>query len=278
MDLFVSLPVTPGGVLAAAACAVAGAPLFARGLRAFRLGRRLDGLSERPLTDEADGLVRVRGRVALASPLFAPISGTPCAGFQLDVRGANSKVGGVIRDQRAFRLQSGDANALVPQADCDWHTPVTAERELGPAEAVSERLATLLDSCNEVRWLRERGVALQVVERALEAGRVVSVVGVAGHERIAAGTVDAELAATGTDGGGFQGPRLLPGAGLDSYELRIAGDDTFPRVQVFADPPDQALPRPSRWESLWLAIGPTLTLLALLYLARAAEPLLTRTP
>jgi hypothetical protein len=278
MDLFVSLPVTPGGVLAAAACAVAGAPLFARGLRAFRLGRRLDGLSERPLAEDAGGLVRARGRVALESPLFAPLSGTPCAGFQLEVRGARSKVGGTIRDQRAFRLQSGDASALVPQADCDWHAPVTAERELAATEAVSERLATLLDSCNEVRWLRERGVALQVVERALEAGRIVSVVGVATHERIAVAAEDAQLAATGTDGGGFQGSRMLPGPDFDRYELRIGTDDTFPRVQVLADPPEQPLARPSRWENAWLAFGPALTILALLYLARAAEPLLARTP
>jgi hypothetical protein len=278
MDLFVSLPVTPGGVLAAAACAVAGAPLFARGLRAFRLGRRLDGLREQALAEDSDGLVRVRGRVSLESPLFAPLSGTPCAGFQLEVRGTNSKVGGMIRDQRAFRLQSGDTSALVSRGDCDWHAPVTAERELAAREAVSERLATLLDSCNEVRWLRERGVALHVVERALEAGRVVSVVGVATHERIAADAEDAPLAATGTDGGGFQGSRMLPGPVLDTYQLQIRTDDTFPRVQVFADPPDQPLPRPSRWENAWLAIGPTLTLLALLYLARAAEPLLSRTP
>lgn len=278
MDLFVSLPVTPGGVLAAAACAVAGAPLFARGLRAFRLGRRIDALREKPLADDAGGLVRVRGRVALESPLFAPLSGTPCAGFQLEVRGANSKVGDVIRDQRAFRLQAGEASALVPQADCDWHTPVTAERELGPSEVVSERLASLLDSSNEIRWLRERGVALQVIERALEAGRVVSVVGVATHERIAAGLEEAELAATGTDGGAFQGSRMLPGAAIDTYQLQLRTDDTFQRVQVFADPPEQALARPSRWEAAWLALGPTLTLLALLYLARAAEPLLTRTP
>src|SRR5262245_17075680 len=128
MDLFVSLPVTPGGMLVAAACVVAGAPLFARGLRAFRMRQRLDRLVEKPLTGDVSGLVRVRGRVALEGPLFAPISGTPCAGFQLEVRGEGSSVGGFVRDWRAFRLEAGEASALVPAEQAEWHAPVTAQR------------------------------------------------------------------------------------------------------------------------------------------------------
>lgn len=276
MDLSLSLPVTPGGVLAAAACAVAGAPLFARGLQAFRVGRRLAGLAERPLAEDADGLVRARGRVALESPLFAPLSGTPCAGFTLEVRGAGSKVGGVVREQRTFRLQSGATSALVQHEASDWHAPVTAQREIQAGESIPERLVTLLDSCSEVRWLRERGVALQIVERALEAGRVVSVVGVAGHERIAAAQDELLLSATGTDGGAFQIPHVMAAPAIDRYELRIGTDETLRRVQVFADPPEAALSVPSRWNELFLVLGPALTLAALLYLARAVEPLLSR--
>jgi hypothetical protein len=275
MDPFFSLPVTPGGVLAAAACAVAGAPLFARGLQALRMGRRLDALTEQPLAEDTEGLVRARGRVALDSPLFAPLSGTPCAGFTLEVRGAGSKVGGVVRDQRAFRLQSGATSALVQNEDSVWHVPVTAQRELQPGENVPERLAALLDSCSEIRWLRDRGVALHVIERALEAGRVVSVVGVAGHERIVAKGAQSALAATGTDGA-FQRPQLFSAPAIDRYEFRIGTDDVLPRVQVFADPPEAVLPRPSRWNEALVVLGPAVTLVALLYLARAAEPLFTR--
>ena len=278
MDLLVSVPVTPGGLIAAAACVVAGAPLFARGLRAYRMRRRLDHLLERPLTEDIAGLVRVRGRVALEGPLFAPLSGTPCSGFQLEVRGEGSSVGGVVHDWRAFRLESGDVAALVPSEAVDWHAPVTAQRDVPSGATVPERLSALLDSCNEVRWLRERGVALHIVERALEAGRVVSVVGVARNARLEAVEYIEELAATGTDGGAFGPPRMLPGPALDSFELELAADDTLPRVQVFADPPDATLSRPSRWDEALVALGPALSLAGLLYLARAAEPLLSRRP
>ena len=276
MDLFASLPVTPGGVLLAAACVVFGAPLFARGRRSFLLRRNLRELAERPLSDDSTGLVRARGRVVLEGPLFAPLSGTPCAGFELQVRGAGSKVGGTIREQRDFTLQSAEMSARVPGEASDWHAPVTAQRDFSFNVQIPERLTSLLDSNREVRWLRERGVALHVVERALEAGRVVSVVGIAHHERVATYEEDVELLATGTDGGGFQGPQMLPGPPLETYELRLGTDDTLDRVQVFADPPEAGLAPPSRWDDALLVAGPALTLVGLLYLARAAAPLLSR--
>ncbi len=276
MDLFLSLPISPGGVLVAAACVVAGAPLFARGLRARRLRRCLADLAERPLTADVSGLVRVRGRVALEGPLFAPVSGSACAGFQLEVRGEGASVGGVVRDWRAFRLESGETSAIVPAEHADWHAPVTAECTLAVGATIPERLARLLDSCAELRWLRERGVALQVVERALAAGRTVSVMGVVRSERISVAAETEELAATGTDGGGFSAPRLLPGPPVETFELQFEADDTLERVLVFADPPDEALARPSRWNETLALLGPALSIAGLVYLARAAEPLLSR--
>jgi len=276
MDPSSLLPLTPGGMLFAAAAVVAGAPLFARGRRSYLARKSFRELAERPLTEDSTGLVRARGRVALESPILAPLSGTPCAGFVVEVRGQGSSIGGAIRDMRAFRLQSGDTTALVPSQDCDWYTPVTAQREITPSTQVSERLATLLDSNNDVRWLRERGVTLQVTERALEAGRVVCVVGVTYHERVAANERQSEFLATGTDGGGFQRPELVPALPLDTYELRFGTDDRLPRVQVFADPPEAKLSTPPRWNDLLLIVGDALTLAGLLYLARAAEPLLSR--
>ncbi len=276
MDLLTLLPLTPGGMLFAAAAVVAGAPVFARGRRAYLLRQSLSGLAEAPLTEDTVGLTRARGRVALEGPLFAPLSGTPCAGFQIEVRGEGSSVGGTIRDMRAFRLQSGGTTALVPGENCDWHAPVTAQREIGSGALVPERLAALLDSNNDVRWLRERGVVLHVVERALEAGRVVSVVGITQQERVATFQEAVEHLATGTDGGGFQRPQLVTELPLDTYELRFGTNDAFERVQVFADPPDAKLPLPARWNDLLLFAGPAMSLAGLLYLARAAEPLLSR--
>ncbi len=276
MDPLFSLPISPGGVLVAAACVVAGAPLFARGLRAHRMRRCLAGLVECPLTADVSGLVRVRGRVALEGPLFAPVSGSACAGFLLEVRGEGASVGGVVREWRAFRLESGEASARVPVEHAEWHAPVTGECTLAAGATIPERLARLLDSCAEIRWLRKRGVALHVVERALEAGRTVSVVGVARSERVSLAAEPEELAATGTDGGGFSAPRLLPGPPVEAFELQLEADDTLDCVQVLADPADVALARPSRWNVTLAVLGPALSLAGLLYLARAAEPLLSR--
>ena len=277
MDLSFSLPVTPGGVLAAVACVVAGAPLFACGLRAYRMRTSFGELTERPLSADATGLVRARGRVALDGPLFAPLSGTPCAGFQLEVRGQGSSVGGVVRDWRAFRLESGGTSAYVPAEHAEWHAPVTAQRDLAAGVEVPERLSALLDSCNEVRWLRQRGVALHVVERALESGRVVSVVGVLHNSRVATEEYIEQLAATGTDGP-FTAPRMLPGPEYGDHEMQLDPDDALENVLVFADPPEAPMPRLSRWNEALLAVGPMLSIAGLLYLGRAAEPLLTRRP
>lgn len=276
MEPFIHLPVTPGGVLLAVALAVAGAPLFARGRRAWRLRRALASLQESALTDDSSGLVRVSGRVELESPMFSPLSGRPCAGFELIVRGAASAVGGVIRERRTFRLEADGASARVRPERAEWHAPVTAQRTLAAGEAPTERLAALLDSYAELRWLRGRGVALEMVERSLEAGREVSVLAVARSERVMLAESSESLAATGTDGGGFTAPRLFPGPELESFELSLETDDVLDKVQVHADPPGRAPVAPSRWEASLAWIGPALTLFGLLYLARAAEPLLRR--
>lgn len=276
MDPLIVLPLTPGGVLLAVACAIAGAPLFALGRQAWRARGALAGLRDAPLSERSDGLVRVTGRVALESPLFAPLSGRPCAGFELVVRGLGTAVGGVVRDRRAFRLESGEAAARVLPEGADWYMPVTALRTLAAGEAPTERLAALLDSCAELRWLRGRALALEIVERALESGRAVSVVGVARTRRAAVSEQEVELAATGTDGGGFTAPRMIPGPELPTWELTLEPDEPLERIQVHADPPGRPAVLPSRWRASLALVGPALTVAGLAYLARAAEPLLAR--
>ena len=151
MALLDPLPVTALGLLVATTGVVAGAPIFAMGRRAFRLRRALDALAETPLRAEASGWVLVRGKVALVSPLFAPLSGKRCAGYELQVYGERSRVGGIVHERRPFRLEGEDTFALVSPDHAKWTTPVTAERTLSPGDTLPEKLTELLESNAEIR-------------------------------------------------------------------------------------------------------------------------------
>lgn len=275
MEHFFFVPLTPGGVILATLCVLAGAPLFARGRAAWNLRWRLARLATEPLVQDAHGVVRARGRVVLDGPLFAPLSGLPCAGYELYARGSGSAVGGVVRDLRQFRLEGEVASALVSPMNSDWHLPVTARRVVAVDERLPERLSTLLDTRAEIRWLRERGVALELVERALCAGSEVSVLAVAQTERTESYVIEEELAATGTDGG-FSSPRAVPGAESESPQLKLVTNGELERSHVFADPADARYEGPPAWQVLLLFLGPALAFAGLLYLAQLAEPFLTR--
>jgi hypothetical protein len=269
------IPVTALGLLAATACVVAGGPLFIAGRRALRLRQVLGALAETPLAANAEGWVLVRGRVALASPMFAPLSGKRCAGYELEVSGDRSRVGDVVAERRPFRLECGDHSALVSPEGARWQAPVTAERTLGPADAMPERLVQLLESSAEIRWLRDRRAALRVVERALEAGSEVTVLAVARGEAAAASVEVAEISATGTDDGVVT--TLTSGDPAAARELWLVGDESAgvgPRV--FVGRPDPRSLAPPWWRVALVAAGPALTLSGLLYLAQAAGPLLSR--
>ena len=275
MEPFLHIPLTPGGAILAALCVVAGASLFARGRAAWNMRWKLARLSTEPLTPGASGLVRARGRVVLDGPLFAPLSGQPCAGFELHVRGSGSAVTGVVRDLRQFRLDGEAASALVSPMNSDWHLPETGRRIVASDERLPERLSTLLESRAEIRWLRERGVALEVVERALCAGAEVSVLGVAHSERAETVVVEEELAATGTDGA-FSGPRLVPGPEPAGPQLKLVTGGDLERGHVFANPADARHEGPPAWQVALLFLGPALSFAGLLYLAQLLEPFLTR--
>jgi hypothetical protein len=275
MEHLFSIPLTPGGVILATLCVLAGAPLFARGRAAWNLRWRLARLATEPLVPESQGVVRARGRVLLDGPLFAPLSGLPCAGFELYVRGSGSAVGGVVRDLRQFRLEGEATTALVSPMNADWHLPETARRIVAVDERLPERLSTLLDTRAEIRWLRERGVALELVERSLCAGAEVSVLAVAQTQVSESYQVEEELAATGTDGG-FSAPRLVPGPEAEGPQLKLVTNGDLERAHVFADPADARYEGPSTWQVLLLFLGPALSFAGLLYLAQLAEPFLKR--
>lgn len=270
MALFEPLPVTALGLLAAITCVLAGGPMFAAGRRALRLRRVLGSLEEKPLESDASGWVLVRGRVALASPLFAPLSGKRCAGYELDVSGERSRVGGIVAERRPFQLECGASSASVSPDGAQWRAPVTGERTLGATEALPERLTALLEKNAEIRWLRDRRVPLRIVERALESGSEVTVLAVARMEQSDAHAETLELAATGTDDG--LATTLTSGETGSAPELWLAGDEgTGPHV--FAERPDVRALRPSVWRVALVGAGPALTLSGLLYLAWAATPL-----
>ena len=272
MALLDPVHVTALGLLVATACVVAGGPLFAAGRRALRLRRALGALSEAPLTAEASGWVLVHGRVALASPLFAPLSGKPCAGYELDVCGDRSQVGGTVAERRPFLLECGGPTAFVSPERARWQAPPTAERTLAANDPLPERLVELLETNAEIRWLRDRRAPLRIVERALESGSEVTVLAVARAERTAEAIETAELAATGTDDG--LATTITSGDPAAMPELWLVGDATAgmgPRV--FASRPDVRALRPSRWLVALVVAGPALTLGGLFYLARAASPL-----
>jgi len=253
-------------MLVAIACVVAGGPWFADGLRALRLRRLLARLRERPLDADCAGLVQVRGQVALESPLFAPLSSRRCAGFVLDVHGVGIHVGGQVRELREFQLHSPDGSARVEALGGRWQLPVTAEREFGPGEPLTENLATLFERSAELRWLKGRGVKLRVVERALESGATASVIGFA-RAGMAVPVAGIDLARTGTDGNvvlqEIVSERVAP-------SLHIGPADTLDLLVVGDRLPEPRRLEPPRWRTLGAILGPALCLAGLLYLAHAA--------
>jgi hypothetical protein len=271
MALLHAIPVTALGLLVATACVVAGGPVFAIGRRALRLRRALGTLTESPLGPDSSGWVLVSGRVALVSPLFAPLSGKRCAGYELEVYGERSRVGGSVHERRSFRLESASASAFVSTDHARWQAPVTAERTLGAGDTLPERLVELLETNAEIRWLRDRRAPLRVVERALEAGSEVSVLAIAHAERVEAQAESIELAATGTDDGVTT--TLTSGDVESAPELWLVGDEGTAGPRVFTGRPDVRALQPPAWRVALVGAGPALTLAGLLYLAHAASPL-----
>ena len=289
-DAFAQLPVSALLLLLAAVAVVAGAPLFAAGWRALRMRRAAAGLAVVPLDGEAAGLVTLQGRVALESPMFAPLSGRPCAGFTLEVAGDGMRVGASMSELRAFRLVGEQATARVVVDHTVWHGAVTERRTIAPLEALPERLAGLLEQSAEVRWLRDQRVALQLTERALEVGAEVFVTGVArgsgvaqverGQAQVFAMVESIELAATGTDGMawtvgdigdiGDKGNR----SSRREPELWIESGEPLGQLLVTPEAPAPAVVAPPLWKLTLMLLGPAFTLAGLLYLARVVAPLI----
>lgn len=259
------LEITPGGCLLAAALVVAGAPLFSAGLRTQRLRRSLGEVEERPLAEAPTGFVQVRGRVGLDGPLVGPLSGTPCAGYVLEVRRGASVVAS-IPERRTFRLIGGNVVARVLGGDGNWNLEVVAERRVEPGDMLTENLTALIDRAPEVGLLRRTGSTLTLLERSLQVGQECSVIGVAHHGRPF--EVPVELGRTGTDAVAVALTPSIPTREPDLW-IGSGGHLEFLRISDRAIDP-RALQVPP-WNMIGLGLGPLLSLGGLFYLTRAAD-------
>ena len=267
--------VLPAGLpvaLVALACLIGGAAWFADALRALRFRRAWTGVSERPLGAVRDAVTRVKGRVALTGPLFSPLGRRPCAGFVLEAHGDDGRVRGCVRELRAFELRDGEEVALVEPSQADWTLPVSQERTCAAGEPLGETLEALLDRNAELAWLRRRGGALRLVERALHHGDRVTLVAHAARvdETIAAHAEAIEWLATGTDGGAFATPAPANAA---AASWTLSAPEGF-ALQLLADGADATRVRVPAASRTWGALlGPALSLAGLLALARLAGAL-----
>jgi hypothetical protein len=263
------------GLLAAAIAAAGGAPLFSDGLRAVRLRRSFAGLRATDLGLASEGFGEVRGRVALESPLFAPLSGKPCAGFRLEARVSGSRSMSVIEEHRAFLIASSGRTARVMNQRSRWELPVSAERDFAAGDVLSDRLASLIQRAPEMAWARGAGATLHLVERALFAGSICHVVGTVHQGRAIQMEDRVELLRTGTDGlavdsGGHSG------SGVENHEepeLWVGNGEHLDFLYISDRASEPTRLAPPEWRVAGAIVGPLLSLAGLTYLAGALDAL-----
>jgi hypothetical protein len=271
MTIPLFVPVTPAAMLAAVGCVIAGGPWFADGLRALRQRRALAELRAGSDTPLGEGPVTARGAVVLASPLFAPLSGRPCAGYVLELASLTTSLVGRVSDTRAFRLATSEGVADVDAAGARWELSVSMERTIGSVSELSENLAIKLGSTPELRWLVQRGGPLVLRERALLAGAPAVVLGVATHVAVPMTVHTVEMERTGTDDASWivnAHASAAPSAATAAWSIGAA--EPFEHCIVSDGAPDSGPRPPAAWRLLGTVFGPALSLAGLLMLAQAA--------
>lgn len=287
MELPAWLHPTAAGFSLAAAAVAAGAPIFSDGLRALRMRRLVPRLREVALARTASGMAHARGTVVLESPLFSPLSRVPCAGFQLEVRGAGTPVARAIDVFRPFRISSGGVSARVRGPRLRWILAETATRDVAPDQPLTQNLAALLQRVPEALWLRRSRVTLRLTERALLEGVECHVVGEVhgGREQEVGEGID--LARTGTDdvvsypvplridraSQPTRTPRRAVISGEPAFDLRIDPGEPMGYVLVSDRAPEPRHIAVPLLRIAGLALGPLLSFAGLLYLVLAADQL-----
>jgi hypothetical protein len=265
------------GLAMAAGAVVAGVPLFSAGMSALRLRRSLASLAPgddanatpatRPVSQalpESEGFAHLHGRTALESPLFSPLSGVPCAGYDLEVSAVGAHLRRTISQRRVFRVLVGRSAAHIHPAPGRWDVGVTAEREIQPDSPVSEGLAALIAHAPEAQWWRRKGGTLYLVERALKVGAECHVVGYVRHASVVMASAT-EWLRTGTD----DAPVAVTNGA--SGEVTIGSGDPAEFLLVADRAPHPRELRIPLWRAAGAFAGPLLGLLGVLYLASAAQ-------
>jgi hypothetical protein len=256
----------PATFALAAAAVVGGAPMFAAGLKSWRLRRERGRRSAR--ADEGGAFdgdhVALAGRVALESPLFSPLTSRPCAGFRLEVRGPGAALTGDVAVARAFSLVHDGGIAHVAGEQGTWRIGVTDQRVIEAHEPLSANLEALLSAKPEALWWRRAGGRLELIEHALFADATVHVVGQAVATRIAH-EQEAAWLATGTD------DALAYATPVESEEITIGPSPLEPLL--ISDLAPAAAPVEPWYYTLGLVAGPLLTLGGLWLLMHATDQL-----
>ena len=275
MSVGFQLHPTGPGLLCAAAAVAAGAPLFSDGLRALRLRRSLANLRSTSLDQSPSGFVHLNGRVALESPLFAPLSSRPCAGFRLEVRASGSPSMRFVEEHRRFLLVEAGRSARVMEQNARWELSVSAERDIAPDDSLSEHLTALIQRVPEMIWARSAGATLHLVERALCAGAECHVIGQARAGRVVELEPEVEWQRTGTDD--LPGVAMIPAGGAAGAHSTTEpdvwignGEDSLLVTDQRPDPRHLSIPA---WRVLGAVAGPVLSLTGLAYLANALDAL-----
>jgi hypothetical protein len=270
MDIPVLFHPSAAGLSFAAAAVAVGAPWFSDGLRTLWLNRLFGRLRAASLADAPEGFTLVKGQVTLESPLFSPISGKPCAGYRLEVRGLGTPVARTLDDFRPFRIAAEGVSARVDAVRARWNLSETARCDVPPGQGLSQNVEALLERVPEAAWLRRSGATLRLVERALVGGGECHVVGYARRGRPLEVAYETELARTGTDDVETLAA-AIPAESASEPELRLeAGEHpSFLLVSDLEPRPERlAIPRA---RAIGLVAGPLLTLLGILYFAHTAD-------
>lgn len=275
MDPALQILPSPVGLVLAAVAVALGAPIFSDGLRALRLGRQLRSLSEAPLTPSSSGFAHARGTVALESPLFSPLGGEPCAGFQLEIEGEGRSVRRRIEVRRPFRIVADGVTARVPGEAGEWRLEATGTRTISADQPLSENLLALLGHVPEAVWLRRAGVPLKLTEYALLAGRECHVVGMVRGAAAVAYAESRNAMRTGTDDAVIAGaPALAPrGATAAAADVAFSSGEHLDFLLVSGRAPRSEELHTSALRALGVLLGPALTLAGILYLAAVADAL-----
>jgi hypothetical protein len=277
-DLYHSAP----GLLCAAAAVAAGAPIFARGLRALKLRQHLETLRSAAIADAPEGMVHLNGKVTLEHPLRAPISGVPCAGFRLEARTLDSATFERVDEVRRFSIEQGSYAARVVEDPVGWDVQITGQREIKASDTVSQQLGALLKLMPEPAWSRSAGATLQFVERALIIGSECHVVGFVRHAPPMAAAIEVRAEAvteavwlrTGTDNESWV-TSVASGNGSATSEpspaLWVGRGEYLGFLLVSDQAPEARRLAPPLWQTFGAALGPLLSLAGLLVLARALD-------